>query len=129
FLYIAISQITFLPKISFIGLATGSIPLAHLSRSMKKNIMIFLSLAIHAGAKCIPIYTCVDPADLHCQPGKGSRCNWHRNIDDTGSPCPTKRWKCFDGECHNIIEMLNGEKIAKTCYVMCCENESDSETL
>ena len=99
FFRIAISQITFLPKIGSIDLAIRSMSLLYISRGMKKNIVIFLSLAIHAGAKCIPIYTCGDSSDLNCLPGKASRCNWYRNIDELNDPCPTKHWKCFDGEC------------------------------
>ncbi|KAF5853888.1 hypothetical protein GGP41_006667 [Bipolaris sorokiniana] len=129
FIRIVISQILFLPKKNCIDLATRSMSLSYLSRSTKKNIIVFLSLAIQAGANCIPIYTCGDPSDPHCLPDKANKCNWVWNKDKLRDSCPTKQGMCFDGECHGIRTNLESEQFATSCFVMCCQSESDLENM
>ncbi|EMD88877.1 hypothetical protein COCC4DRAFT_60455 [Bipolaris maydis ATCC 48331] len=127
FLCIPIFQIAFLPKKIFVDFAKRSVSLSRLSRRMKKNIIIFLSLAIQADAKCTTIPTCGDPSDPICIPGKANKCNWFWDIHKLRDECGQDDLKCFDGECHGVKPKYNQEQSATFCYVMCCQNESDIE--
>ncbi|EUC30510.1 hypothetical protein COCCADRAFT_103764, partial [Bipolaris zeicola 26-R-13] len=129
FLCIAVSPIHFLPKKNFLHIATRSMSPSYLSRSMKKNIIVFLYLATQAGAKCIPILTCGHHSDPWCRPGKANTCNWYPNIDKLNQPCPSKHWKCYDGECYGIWAKPRQEPSADTCFILCCESESDYENM